>query len=231
MSHLIQFVVVAILIRCVRVGLSLNVIGEHLWQLKNDPKWREDVEEALPILEVMKKDTLSELSSEDKAALEHLIFKAKAVKKPISLKQQKKLTRQILKQLPDWEEWKQSKFKQLDQYHDQDTFGEPEPRPKGANLLSLLWCYLVKDDGPKKAQCVCNENKNRRGTVTLAETYAASLKQTVLRVFWTATAITSSQLVPTPLMHSQKRLHRLPCYMCMRMSNLEHGTLIIPRIL
>ena len=99
----------------------------------------------------MKKDTLSELSSEDKAALEDLIFKAKAVKKPISLKQQKKLTRQILKQLPDWEEWKQSEFKQLYQYHDQDTFGEPEPCPKGANLLSLLWCFLVKDDGRKKA--------------------------------------------------------------------------------
>ena len=168
---------------------QLNIIGEHLWQLKNDPEWREDVEEALPILEVMKKDTLSELSSEDKAALENLIFKANAVQKPISLKQQKKLTRRILKQLPDWDEWKQSEFKQLDQYHDQDTFGEPEPRPKGANLLSLLWCYLVKDDGRKKARCVCNGNKNRRGTVTLAETYAASLEQTASRVFWAATAI------------------------------------------
>ena len=168
---------------------QLNVIGEHLWQLKNDPEWREDAEEALPILEMMKKDTLSELSPEDKAALENLIFKANAVQKPISLKQQKKLTRRILKQLPDWDEWKQSEFKQLDQYHDQNTFGEPEPRPKGANLLSLLWCYLVKDDGRKKARCVCNGNKNRRGTVTLAETYAASLEQTASRVFWAATAI------------------------------------------
>ena len=60
---------------------QLNVIGEHLWQLKNDPEWHEDVEEAQPILEVMKNDTLSELSSEDKAALENLIFKARAVKK------------------------------------------------------------------------------------------------------------------------------------------------------
>ena len=168
---------------------QLNVIGEHLWQLRNDPEWRADVEEALPILEVMKKDTLSDLSSADKAALEDLILKANAVKKPISIKQQKKLTRRILKQLPDWEDWKQSEFKQLDQYNDQDTFGEPEPRPKGANLLSLLWCYLVKDDGRKKARCVCNGNKNRRGTVTLAETYAASLEQTASRVFWAATAI------------------------------------------
>ena len=72
---------------------QLNVIGEHLWQLHNNPKWCKDVEEALPILEVMKKDTLLELSLEDKAALKDLRFKAKAVKKPISLKQQKKLTR------------------------------------------------------------------------------------------------------------------------------------------
>ena len=117
---------------------QLNVIGEHLWQLHNDPEWREEVDEVLLILEVMKKDTLSELSSENKAALEDLIFKAKAVKKPISSKPQKKLTRKILKQLPDWDDWKQSKFKQLDQYHDQDTFGEPEPCPKGAASLVLF---------------------------------------------------------------------------------------------
>ena len=37
--------------------------------------------------------------------------------------------------------------------------------------------------------CVCNGNKNRWGTVTLAETYAASLDQTAARLFWAATAI------------------------------------------
>ena len=94
-----------------------------------------------------------------------------------------------MQQRPDWKEWEESEFKQLDQYHDQDTFGEPEPRPRGANLLSLLWCYLVKDDGRKKARCVCKGNKNCRGTVTLAETYAASLDQTASRVIWAATAI------------------------------------------
>ena len=52
-----------------------------------------------------------------------------------------------------------------------------------------MWCYLVKDDRRKKARCVCNGNKNRRGTVTLAETYAASLEQTASRIFWAATTI------------------------------------------
>ena len=53
----------------------------------------------------------------------------------------------------------------------------------------LLWCYLIKDDGCKKARYVCNGNKNRRGIVTLAETYTASLNQTPARLFWAATAI------------------------------------------
>ena len=40
-----------------------------------------------------------------------------------------------------------------------------------------------------KARCVCNGSPNRRGTVTMAETYASSLEQTGSRIFWAATAI------------------------------------------
>ena len=155
---------------------QLNIIGEHLWELRHDPEWQSDVEEALLCLEVMKKDTYQELSEEDKTTL-HKVLQATSVKK------QRKLTRWLLQQRQDWHNWKESKFKQLDQYKDQDTFGEPQPKPCGANLLSLLWCYLIKDDSRKKARCVCNGNKNRRGTVTLAETYATSLDQTASRVF------------------------------------------------
>ena len=161
---------------------QLNVIAEHLWDLRHDPEWHNEIEEALPCLEVMKKDTYQDLSQEDKQALQKALMAS-------SVKKQRKLTRKLLQQRPDWNDWQASEYKQLDQYNDQDTFGEPEPRPKGANLLNLLWCYLIKDDGRKKARCVCNGNKNRRGTVTLAETYAASLDQTASRVFWAATAI------------------------------------------
>ena len=163
---------------------QLNIISDHIWDLRYNPEWHAEAEDALPILEVIRKEgTYENLPEQDKVKLQDVLLKAASVKK------QRKLTRRILKELPDWKDWQQSEFKQLDQYHDQDTFGEPEPRPKGANLLSLLWCYLVKDDGRKKARCVCNGNKNRRGTVTLAETYAASLEQTASRVFWAATAI------------------------------------------
>ena len=48
---------------------QLNIIGEHLWELKNDPEWNEAIEEALPCLEVLKRDTYSELTTEEKDLL------------------------------------------------------------------------------------------------------------------------------------------------------------------
>jgi hypothetical protein len=80
-----------------------------------------------------------------------------------------------------------SEFKQLDQYYSQGTFGKPCIQPKGANLLPLLWTYLIKDCGTKKACYVCNGSKHMTGSVTLTETYAGSLDQTGSRIFWAAT--------------------------------------------
>lgn len=106
-----------------------------------------------------------------------------------SLKKQQKLTSQYLMKSSEWKEWEECEFKQLDDYQAQDTFEEPARPPSGANLLSLLLVYLVKDDGRKKAQCLCNSAKNRRGTVILAETYASALEQNAARVFWAVTAM------------------------------------------
>jgi dUTP pyrophosphatase len=150
---------------------QLNVIAEHLWALKNLPEWSENVKNAIES---------NSINMSDKT------MKRLAINK---LAKQKKLTRRILKQQDDWNDWRLSEFKQLDQYQAQGTFGKPEPRPAGANVLDVLWTYLTKDDGTKKARCVCNGAKNRRGTVTLAETYAASLDQTSAKIFWAASAI------------------------------------------
>ena len=57
-----------------------------------------------------------------------------------------------------------------------------------ANILSFLWTYLIKDDGTKKAPCVCNGAPSR-GTVTLGPTYAGSLDQTGARIFWATAAM------------------------------------------
>ena len=174
---------------------QLNVIGEHLWHLKHDPEFLEDAEEFLPLLEVLRTDPhlvskeeqtrlfkALKFSEEERAEFSNL-FRVYSVKK------QRKLTRELLKRREDWIDWETSEDKQLQQYFDQDTFGEPQGRPPGTNLLSLLWVYLVKDDGRKKARCVCNGSKNCRGTVTLAETYASSLEQNAARLFWASTAL------------------------------------------
>ena len=114
-----------------------------------------------------------------------------------ALKKRKRLTRRILQLQADWNDWKEPEFKQLNQYRDQNMFGKPTKLPMGANLLHLLWTYLVKDDTTKKARCVCNGSSRMTGSVTLAETYARSLDQSASKLFWTATAINNSVVIGT----------------------------------
>ena len=92
-----------------------------------------------------------------------------------------------LKARPDWPEWRQSQFKQLQQYADQHMFGNPEPLPQGANVLYLLWTYVLKVNGTKKARCVCNGNRNR-GAVTMGHIFANALTPNAERLFWAITA-------------------------------------------
>jgi hypothetical protein len=51
----------------------------------------------------------------------------------------------------DYPEWKQSQYKQLDQYETQGMFGEPMQMPTGAGASFMLWTYLIKMCGTKKA--------------------------------------------------------------------------------
>ena len=100
-----------------------------------------------------------------------------------------RLTRAFLKRQSDWMDWALSEFKQLNQYHAQGMFGAPTSRPPQCNVLPLIWTYLIKSDGTKKARCVCNGSPSRRGSVTLAHTYAAALDQSGARTFWAITAL------------------------------------------
>jgi hypothetical protein len=45
-----------------------------------------------------------------------------------AIKKKKKLTRQILLRQEDWNDWKLSEHKQLNQYYDQGTFSPPMQR-------------------------------------------------------------------------------------------------------
>ena len=111
-----------------------------------------------------------------------------------STKKKAKLTRKILKSQKDWLDWESAEHKQLRQYHEQGMFSEPQPIPPEANCLPFMWTYVVKDDGTKKARAPCNGSPRMQGTVTLGETYAASLDQTASKIFW-ATAAASTHIV------------------------------------
>ena len=67
-------------------------------------------------------------------------------------------------------------------------FGQPCPLPQDANVLDLLWTYLVKVDGTKKARCVCNGQPKFKGTVIFGYTFAKMLDHVASRIFWAAAA-------------------------------------------
>jgi len=60
-------------------------------------------------------------------------------------------------------------------------FGTPTPIPNDANTLQFIWTYLVNACGTKKAH---NGSPRMKGTVTLGETYAASLDQACAKIVW-----------------------------------------------
>lgn len=100
-----------------------------------------------------------------------------------------KLTRKYLKQQLDWDVWNQSEFHQLNMYHAQEMFVKPEPAPHTGNVLPLIWSYVIKLDGTRKARCVINGSPCLKGSITLGQTYAAALKQSGARLFWALSAI------------------------------------------
>ena len=172
---------------------QLNLIGQHLWDMKNEPQWNKSVDEAI----IYPQGESSSMLKTNNSFINQLCFDRHLPKsyKVLVLKRKKKLTRRILQKKHDWDDWRRSEFKQLNQFHQQQTFGPPTPCPRGANLLSLLWTYLVKDDGTKKARCCCNGSPKMTGSVTLADTYANSLEQTGARIFWAATAVMNSTTI------------------------------------
>ena len=77
--------------------------------------------------------------------------------------------RQLLKR-EDWKEWEASEKLQLDQYERQRMFGPPGPIPSTEteySILPMIWVYLIKVDGRKKARCVANGAPHLKGTITL----------------------------------------------------------------
>ena len=107
------------------------------------------------------------------------------------------LTRKRLMTQPDWDDWFKSEHLQLDQYETQNMFSEPTSLPKDmtdVNVLPMIWTYLTKTCGRKKARCVANGAPHLKGSVTLANTYAACLEQSGARMFWAISALKNRQV-------------------------------------
>ena len=71
-------------------------------------------------------------------------------------------------------------------------FGEPGPLPTNGteySVLHMIWVYLVKTDGRKKARCVANGAPHLKGSITLAHTYAACIDQSACCLFWAIVAM------------------------------------------
>ena len=63
------------------------------------------------------------------------------------------------------------------------------PNEHGLNILAMIWVYLVKTCGRRKARCVANGNPRLKGSITLANSYAACLEQAAARFFWVVYAM------------------------------------------
>ena len=106
-------------------------------------------------------------------------------------------TRRQLMKRDDWSDWEASEWLQLDQYHRQQMFSDPGPIPSNIDdysILPMIWVYLIKVDGRKKARCVANGAPHLKGTITLANTYAACLEQAACRLFWAIAAIKNKRV-------------------------------------
>ena len=100
-----------------------------------------------------------------------------------------KLTRGKLLQLSDWDDWQESEYLQLNQYHSQGMFGDPVLTKDGDAIFHLVWTYNIKAvDGRKKARCVCDGSTRSGKVLVLAETYANCVEQTSSRLFYAVAA-------------------------------------------
>ena len=99
----------------------------------------------------------------------------------------KSFTRKQLLTRDDWQEWRESQWKQLDQYHNQGMFSEPQILLLGATASYMHWTYIYKMCGTKKARMVCDGARNRSSN-SIGHTYANSLDAPSERLFWALVA-------------------------------------------
>jgi hypothetical protein len=100
-----------------------------------------------------------------------------------------RLTRGKLIKQPDWNEWQESEFLQLDQYDAQGMFGSPVTQAEGMAVFHSVWTYAIKAvDARKKARWACDGSPRSGQVQILDETYANCVDQTSARLFYAIAA-------------------------------------------
>ena len=100
-----------------------------------------------------------------------------------------KLTRGKLLKQPDWNDWRDSEYLQLNQYYDQGLFGTPQLVDEDAAVFHTVWTYAIKAlDGRKKARFTCDGSPRSGQAKILDETYANCVDQTSSRLFYAVAA-------------------------------------------
>ena len=97
--------------------------------MKHRPEWEKNLEQKIITPHVLDKDNKVKEKDKKSVSTKAIVaaMKTKVTKLP------KKLTRKFLMKQDDWDDWRKSEFKQLDQYRAQNTLGLPTTLPKGAN--------------------------------------------------------------------------------------------------
>ena len=171
---------------------QLVTIAEHLHDIKHDQT--SSTEPTMSKLYRSKQPQDAYLKNMIDTYKKHGTIKALKSILPKNKRRTKRLTRKILKARDDWDEWQASEYKQLDDYCNQRTFGEPCPLPIGANVLDLLWTYTQKDavgenmPSRKKSRCVCNGKPSNKNTVIFGHTFTKMLDHMSSRLFWAIVA-------------------------------------------
>jgi hypothetical protein len=100
-----------------------------------------------------------------------------------------KLTRGKLIKGPNWMDWQDLEYLQLNQYNAQGMFGPPTLVDNDAAVFHTVWTYNVKAlDHCKKARCICNGSPRAAKAIILDKTYTNCVKQTSSRMFYGITA-------------------------------------------
>ncbi|KAI2505295.1 Reverse transcriptase (RNA-dependent DNA polymerase) [Fragilaria crotonensis] len=91
-------------------------------------------------------------------------------------------TRRKLRRLPNWKEWQDAEFKQLDSMAKQEMYGAPVPAPRDAIVLRQHWNYAIKGDGSRKETAAMDPRAAPQ--LKLANTYSSCIEQPCMRLFF-----------------------------------------------